>query len=114
MVHFGNDDYDAPGKYLRDGLPDHPLRLEDLPEALRRHVDKLRLDVRFAEATEIDLNDHMTDDDVVVYSGESMKPRPPGQEAPRPARSIHLSWRAIAIAVVVAIGIVVAIIMGGR
>jgi hypothetical protein len=72
---YSNPDY-VPGNYTRDLAPAEPLRLDDLPAALREPVGRLALPVRFAETAELKLDDFMTIADVAIYADVNLRGEP--------------------------------------
>ncbi len=84
LFGFGNDDYDVPGAYVRTTTPEEPLRIDDLPEAVRGAVGAFRLPVRFAESPALHLGDHLRDEDAGIWGDFTLRGEPTAA-APRPS-----------------------------
>ena len=97
----GDDD---PGLYTRSELPDQPLLVDDLPQAIRDHVKELALPVDFAAQDTIHLADHMRDDEAYVWAESgTLRYSEQDHQAPPPVARVVTKPSRISIAVAVAI-----------
>lgn len=88
LFHYHHDygDNGAPGAYAREKAPAAPLRLEDIPVAVREHVGALKLPLHFARTERLQLADHMQDADASIWGDRTLRGEPLGG-VERPARS---------------------------
>lgn len=111
LYRFGND-FGDPGRYLRETTPIDPLGMESLPAELKEKVGQLKLDVRFADAAELHLADHLTETECHIWGDTDLRGQAPEPAAttaldgaamdPKTARRILLGF-----AVLVAVGVLV-------
>lgn len=81
---WSQDDYEAVGHYQRHAAPADPIRLDELPTPERDAISKLRLDVRFAQATDVQLADHLARDEVATWGEhDSLRPLTDAERAER-------------------------------
>lgn len=81
---YGNDDYEAPGRYVRQSAPEAPIRVDDLPEPIRDHLASFRIPVRFQENTELQLADYFDAADVATWDELPLQGAPEGWQPPAP------------------------------
>ncbi len=79
---FGRPHGEEPGLYERRSVPEHPIRAEDLPEALREDLGALRLAIRFEEAERVHLADHIDDDEASYWGDWTLRGFAPTGERP--------------------------------
>lgn len=73
LFRYGREHGDEPGAYVRRKAPARPITIDDLPEADRREIGKLRLEVGFAEAEQLHLADHMRDQDASYWGDWTLR-----------------------------------------
>ena len=80
LFRYGRDHGDEPGAYVRLRAPARPLAIDDLPVAARSEIGKLRLKVGFADAEQLHLADHMTDEEASYYGDWTLRGFGPAKE----------------------------------
>ncbi len=104
---FTREHGDDPGLYGVASAPAKPLRVDELPPAIRDEVGSLKLATTFSEGAPVHLGDHLKDDEA-GYWGSDWTLRGFGDPAAKPpVATIHprrTSWTALAvIALIVAV-----------
>jgi len=84
LFHFEHDHdrYEEPGAYHRESSPKRALRVEDIPEPIRKDVEAVRLPVKFDEIDSLHLADHMKDADAAIWGEATLRGEPLPQKTP--------------------------------
>ncbi len=111
LYQFAHDGehYNEPGAYVRAAPPPQPLRLDAIPESIRKDVERIRLPVSFDEIESLHLADHMADDAASSWDQGPLRGRPEG--APIAAPPPKKRGSTLLVVVVVAVIVVVAILV---